>query len=174
MFKSVGAAAFFAAWRGLSQTTLVPHYRDAFQQLPPDLLPWIAIVEEAPKGEYVIRFMGTARVEMWGRDLTGTNALAIMAPAIVQATRRNMEVILTHPCGLHHVSHYATPSGREAYMENITVPAGNDPGAPRRLLNFVAEVSTITYGEPAGEVRSVSARTWLDIGGGIPQKPPAK
>lgn len=174
MFKSVGAAAFFAAWRGLSQTTLVPHYREAFQQLPTELLPRVTILEEAFKDDYIIRFMGTARAEMWGTDLTGHSALTMMSSALAQAARHNMEKMLGHPCGMCHVSHYVTPSGREVSVENITIPVGNDPGLPRRLINFVEEISTLGYSEPAGEVRGNAERVWLDIGAGLPKRPPAK
>lgn len=179
MFKSVGAAAFLAAWRGLSEVSpssgyQLPHYRHAFQQLAAELLPWMAIVEEVTRGEYVIRFLGTARVEMWGQDLTGTNPFSLMSPGLVLAARRNMEVVLAHPCGMVHMAHYAVPSGREVHMENVTVPVGNDPGLPRRLVNYVTEIATTGYSESTGEVRSVSHRAWLDIGAGVPKKAPAK
>ena len=174
MFKSVGAAAFFAAWRGLFPTTLVPHYREVFQLLPTELLPRVTILEEASKDDYVIRFMGTARAELWGKDLTGQSALTMMSSALVQAARRNMERMLSHPCGMYHVSHYVTPSGREITVENVTTPVGNDPGLPRRLINFVEEFSTLGYSEPAGDVRANAEQAWLDIGSGIPKKPPAK
>jgi hypothetical protein len=179
MFKSGDAAAFFAAWRDLREIGhgsefKVPHYRSVFQQLPPEMLPRLAVVEETQRGEYVIRFMGTWRVEIWGKDLTGGNPLALMSPALVQSARRNMETVLEHPCGMYFTAQYVTPSGREVLVENITLPAGNDPGLPRRIVNFVDELSTTGYGDTVGALHSIGARAWLDIGAGVPKKLPVK
>jgi hypothetical protein len=179
MFQSVGAAAFFAAWQGLNQTgpntpLKLPHYRDAFQHMPSELLPHIAIVEETANDVWVIRFLGTWRVEMWGDDLTGTDPLVVMPPPVAAASRRNMQVMLTHPCGMSYLAHYITPSGREVSIESITMPIGNDPGLPRRMINYVEELATIGYGDPLGAVSTMEKRTWLDIGAGVPKKAPAK
>lgn len=173
MFQSAGAAAFFAAWKGLCLNTPIPHYREVFQSLSTEMIPRLIILEEAGD-QHIIRFMGTLRTEVWGKDLTGTNALALMKPGVALAARRNMHTMCEHPCGMYHMSHYITPTGREVHMENVTVPVGNDPGLPRRLLNFIEEISMIAYGEPRGEILGATQRTWLDIGAGIPKKAPAK
>ena len=173
MFKSDGAAAFFAAWKGLCLDTPVPHYREAFQHLPADIIPRLMIIEEMGD-QQIVRFMGTARAEAWGEDLTGRNFLDIMTPSGAQVARRNLKTMCEHPCAMYHMAHYVTALGREVHMENITVPVGNDPGLPRRLLNFLEEISTITYSDSAGEVGRAGKRAWLDVGAGVPKKQPAK
>ncbi len=174
MFKTEGAAAFLAAWHELCKETVTPHYRIAFQHLSTAVIPHLMILEASSENKYVIRFMGTSRVEMWGSDLTGTDTLDLLPPPIASAARRNLKTMLDHPCGMHHVSTHITAAGREVETEIITVPVANDPGAPRRLLNFSEEISTLAYGEPCGQVRSIVVKEWLDIGGGVPPKPPAK
>jgi len=174
MFKTSGAASFLAAWRELCKAEPVPHYRAAFQNLPADIIPRLMILEWAPGDKYIIRFMGTSRVEMWGQDLTGKDALAIMSHNVALAARGNITTMLDHPCGMFYIAQYTTPTGRDIEMENITVPVGNDEGLPRRLLSFADETATVAYSDPLGEVRSVSKRTWLDLGAGVPAKPPLK
>lgn len=174
MFRTEGAAAFVAAWRELCKDTATPHYRVAFQQLSNVIIPRLVILEAAPGDKYIIRFMGTARAEMWGSDLTGTDTLLLMPPAIAAAAKRNLALMLKHPCGMHNVTDHVTAAGREVETETVTVPVANDPGAPQRLLNFSEEISTLAYGDPAGQVRNVAQRQWLDVGAGVPAKPPVK
>lgn len=173
MFRTPGATAFMAAWQGLCKTTTTPHFRTAFQELSADIIPRLMILEEAPGGKFVVRFMGTSRAEMWGQELTGKDTIALM-PSTAAAARGNLATMLQHPCGMHHIAQYISPTGRELEMENITVPVGNDPGLPRRVMNFTDELSTIAYGAPLGEVRSVSKRAWLDVGAGVPDNAPLK
>ena len=150
MFKTASTAAFLEAWRVLSSKTQTPHFRAVFQDLPSDLIPRILVIEVAPKDEYVIRFMGTSRAEMWGQELTGKSPLEVMSYPVASAARQNLGTMLAHPCGMYHIAHYNTALGRDVLMEHITMPAANDPGMPRRLINFAEEVSTVAYSEPAG------------------------
>ena len=174
MFKTDGAASFLAAWRGLSQDTPTPHFRTAFQQLSPKILPRIVILEKTPEGKYIIRFMGTSRALMWGEDLTSKDFLLLMPDFLRPTASRNMTTMLDHPCGMSYVADYVTSNGRELLMEHITVPVENDAGLPRRLLNYADEVTTVGYADPRGEIQKVQQRTWIDIGSGVPDKPPAK
>jgi hypothetical protein len=173
MFKTAGAAAFFKAWREICENGPLPHFRVAFV-MSADIIPRLMILEATPEEKHIIRFMGTSRTEMWGVDLTGRDSLGLMPHAVAAAARRNLAAMWEHPCGLHHTAYYVTPSGREIEMENITVPVANDPGLPRRHLNFTEELATVAYSDPAGEVRAVIRRAWLDIGAGIPKMPPAQ
>lgn len=173
LFKTKAAADFVAAWRVLCAATPTPHFRDAFQKLPTELIPRVMVLEWAPGDKYIIRFMGTSRAEMWGKDLTGLDSITLMPNTAAQA-RANLATMLDHPCGMYHIAQYKTPTGREMEMENLVVPVANDPGLPRRVLNFAEEYATTAYGAPAGEVFSVSQRIWLDVGAGVPEKPPQK
>lgn len=131
------------------------------------------MLEWAPGDKYIIRFMGTSRAEMWGKDLTGMDSIALMPNTAAQA-RINLATMLDHPCGMYHIAQYKTPTGREMEMENLVVPVSNDPGLPRRVVNFAEEMATTAYSDPAGVVRNVYKRVWLDVGAGIPTKPPQK
>ena len=174
MFKAASAIAFSEAWRALRGDASMPHYRTVFNELPSEFLPRILVIEEAPEEKFVIRFMGTSRAEMWGQELTGKDSLSVMAYPVASAARRNLITMLTHLCGLYHVAHYSMPSGREVMMEHLTVPVANEPGLPRRVINFAEELTTMAFGdEPVGEVRSVVRRVWVDVGAGVPDHQPA-
>ena len=59
-------------------------------------------------------------------------------------------------------------------LEPLTVPVANEPGVPRRVINFAEELTTMAFGdEPVGEVRSVVRRVWVDVGAGVPDHQPA-
>lgn len=98
--------------------------------------------------------MGAVRAERWGADLTGRDSIALMPNTAAQA-QKNLATMSAHPCGMYHIGRYTSPTGRDIEMENITVPVSNDPGLPLRLFNFDAEISTLAYTDPAGEVRNV-------------------
>ena len=174
MFQTAAAGAFFAAWQALRTDGALPHSHALFQGLPSSLVPRLVILEQAPGDRYVVRFMGTARVDIWGEEVTGRDSLELMSPALAGIARRNLATVLDHPCGLHQIGRYITPAGREAQTEHITLPVGTDPGLPRRLMNFSEEISTIAYGAPGGEIQAALRREWLDIGSGLPAKPPAR
>ncbi len=174
MFRTPEAAAFSAAWRVLCESTLTPHYRTVFQQLSPDLIPRLIVAELIEPDKYTIRFMGTARAQTWGAELTGKDILSLMAPHVAAAARKNMTTMLGHPCGMYYTVSFVTPSGREALTEHVTFPASNDPGLPQRLINFAEEISTLAYNEPRGQIQDISERHWIDVGVGVPVKPPIK
>ncbi len=174
MFRTEGAANFLAAWRELCRDEATPHFRTAFQQLSPKILPRIVILEKTPEVKYIIRFMGTARALIWGEDLTGKDFMLLMPDSMRTTANRNMTTMLDHPCGMSYVADYVTSSGRELLIEHITVPVDNDAGLPRRLLNYAEEVTTGDYVDPRGQVQAVSERQWIDIGAGLPAKPPVK
>lgn len=159
-FKSTGGAAFVAAWRELYKTTRTPHFRDVLQDLSADLVPRLMLLEWASGDKYIIRFMGTQRAEMWGVDLTGKDSIGLM-PNTASAARANLAIMSNHPCGMYHIDQYTTPTGRDIEMENVTFPVAN-------------ETATAAYTDPVGEVRSVSKPVWIDVGAGLPAKPPPK
>ena len=174
MFKTPAVAAFSAAWRALCGSTLTPHYRTAFQELPAELIPRLMVLEAVPTDKYIIRFMGTVRTQMWGADLTGRDIVSLMSPQVATPARKNMATSLLHPCGMYYVVNVVTPSGREAITKHITVPAANDPGYAQRLVNFAEEISILAYTDPRPVIQDISERRWIDVGVGVPTKPPAK
>jgi len=174
MIKTASAAAFLAAWQRLCAETPTPHYRTAFQHLSSDILPKLLVLEVMPEHKYIVRFMGTVRAQIWGQELTGKDSLAMMPPHVIASAKLNLATMSAHPCGMYHVFHLNTPTGREMMMEHITVPVANDPDHPRRLINFAEEISTVAYGVSQGEIHNVTGREWIDVGAGVPAKAPVK
>lgn len=173
MFLTAEAAAFFAAWQGLRTDAAFPHYRDAFQRLPSHMIPRLMVLEEGPDGQYVVRFLGTECAQAFGQDITGQDSLRFLAPKVALAARHNMKTMIDHPCGMHHVAHYATNLGPEMKLENVTLPIANDDGLPKRMINFLQQTGA-KFGKALGEVMTVSERTWIDAGFGVPAKSPKK
>ena len=128
-------------------------------------------MEEGTNDQYIVRFMGTERFEPRGADVTGKDGLQFFERSLAMITRRNYKTALEHPCGMHSITDYAGEPGSEIQIETVTLPVANDPGLPRRMVNFFkadAAKFDYTHAETHPEVQ----RTWLDIGFGIPAIPP--
>lgn len=153
----------------------MPHYRAVFQNLPNEFLPQLLIFEQVFEGDtserYMVRFIGTRAADYWSRDITGEDLLALLAPKVAAAGRRNMATVLAHPCGLITLGVFTIASRDELAIETVIVPAANDPGRPARILGFVQHLS-VPF--PVADDRpDTPERHWLDIGAGVPKKKPA-
>jgi hypothetical protein len=175
MFLTSEVKRFFEAWQALRAGETVPHYRVLFEALAPDLIPGMMLLEESAGERYIVRFMGTALVEFWGGDLTGQDRFAAMPPKAAATAERNLHELLAVPCGATAVQPYGAQLQHEA--EIIVLPVGNDPGKPRRLACFAQDVKNPLNGGPAGGPRNTAAvryqQTWVDLGFGLPARPPA-
>jgi hypothetical protein len=173
MFHTAGAKAFFAAWSALRTDKSIPHYRAVFQGLSTDLIPNLMILEEASDDRYIVRFMGTRFVEMWGQDITGLDRMSLMKPKVAEAGRNNMRSVLEQPCGLRNLGIYAMPSRNDLEIESVLLPAVNDPGKPRRVLTFGQDVQ-LGLVVSKDENQEISEREWVDLGYGVPARRPAR
>jgi hypothetical protein len=173
MFLTADAAAFFAVWQGLRTDAEFPHYRSVFQQFPSHLIPRLMVLEEGSPGQFIVRFVGTERALVWDEEITGKDIIALLIRNVGQAAARNLRTMIDHPCGMSHIARFVTSLGTEAKMENITLPVNNDAGLPRRLINFSQETE-VMLGKVIGKVVAVTDRAWIDVGFGVPAKPPKK
>jgi hypothetical protein len=173
MFHTAGAKAFFAAWQALRTDKSIPHFRTVFQGLPTELIPQLMILEEASDDRYIVRFMGTQFVELWGQDITGLDRLSLMKPKVAAAGRSNMRTVLEHPCGLRNLGIYAMPSRSDLEIESVLLPAANDPAKPRRVLTF-GQSAQLGLVVAKDQHQEIAEREWVDLGFGVPAKRPAQ
>jgi hypothetical protein len=173
MFHTAGAKAFFAAWNALRTDKSIPHYRTVFQGLSSDLIPNLMILEEGANDSYIVRFMGTRFVELWGEDITGQDRTALMKPKVAAGGRSNMRSVLEQPCGLRNLGIYAMPSRSDLEIESVLLPAANDPGKPRRVLTFGQDVQ-LGLVVSKDQNQEIAEREWVDIGFGVPARRPAR
>jgi hypothetical protein len=171
MFETAEAKQFFAAWQALRSGDALPHYRAVFQHLPTDMLPRILIIEQMSPQAYVVRFMGTQTAETWNQDLTGQDAFAAVSPKVAAAGRRNLAQVLSKPCGIVTIGLFTMKNREALAMENVILPAGNDPGRPARVLGFGQDLKPPF---PIDDDRpDMARRRWIDLGFGVPTAKPA-
>jgi len=172
MFRTGGAAAFYAAWQELRKQGEIPHFRTVFSDLTPELISRLMIFEETSPDGYLVRFMGTTFLDLWREELTGKDLLALLPPPQSATARKNMAAVLNHSCGVRVIGKYATPAGSDVEMECILLPVGNDEGRPRRILGFTQELDGFRF-TASGEAHGTRNRAWIDLGRGVPAHPPA-
>jgi hypothetical protein len=173
MFATVDVKRFFGAWQALRTDGGIPHYRAVFDAMPPDLIPGMILYEQAPDSRYIVRFMGTALVDLWGEDLTGKDRLAALPAKAAAAAMRNLREIMGTPCGLNAVHAYGATAGAIHEVEVILLPVGNDPDKPRRVVGFGQAVQPVPPGG-LGEIQAaLHTQSWVDIGFGAPRRKPA-
>ena len=94
-----------------------------------------------------------------------------MSPRMTAAGRRNFAQILAKPCGLANIGLFTLKDGDDLALENIILPAGNDPGRPARALCFSQNLRPPF---PLDDDRpDMLRRRWIDLGFGVPQAKPA-
>jgi hypothetical protein len=172
MFLTAEVERFFAAWQGLRVEESIPHYRALFDALAPDLIPGMMLLEEAADARYIVRFMGTTLVDLWGADLTGQDRFAALPPKAAATAVQHIGEILGHPCGATAVQPYGARAQAEA--EVLLLPVGNDDGKPRRLVGFARTLRDAQPAAGLGEPPStLYEERWLDLGFGTPKRRPA-
>src|SRR5690606_26447690 len=140
MFHTPGAKAFFDAWQGLRQGNQIPHYRTVFDRMAPEFISRLMICDVVLPDTFLVRFMGTTVLELWKEEVTGKDMMAMLPAANAGTARKNMAVLLTHPCGMRNLGVFAVSGGTDVKLENVFLPLGNDPGRPQRLLIFGQEL----------------------------------
>jgi len=171
MFLTAEVRRFFEAWQGLRAGEAIPHYRALFEALAPELIPGMMLFEQASEERYIVRFMGTMLVDMWGEDLTGRDRFASMPAKVAKSAQNNLHSILSFPCGGASVQPYGVKMQVET--EFVLLPAANDPGKPQRVVAFAQDLRGASpptgLQEPPGILHEAR---WLDLGFGVPRRPP--
>ena len=170
--ESESCRAFYTHWRSLGTPNEILHTREFLDRADPALIPYVTILEVTKSGP-IMRFMGTALVELWGRDQTNTIFGAGLPEPAIEAVRANCDFIATHPCGMVEVAEFATPGGRPFLMESIMLPLFVDEGRPPRLCSYCHPLDEVDTFEDKGPTYKTKQRvSWIDLGFGVPLEVP--
>ena len=171
MFLTAEVTRFFEAWKKLRAGDAIPHYRALFEALAPDLIPGMMLFEQAPDERYIVRFMGTMLVALWGEDLTGKDRFASMPAKVAKSAQSNLRAILGFPCGGISVQPYGTKMQVET--EFVLLPVGNDPGKPSRVVAFAQDLrGASSKAGPEEPPEILYEPRWIDLGFGVPDRRP--
>lgn len=164
---------FYASWQGLRQAKDVPHTRAFLNNPDPKTIPSVLILEVTETG-LLIRFMGTAVVERWGRDDTNTLFGGAGFPEnVVEAMLENCRALVEHPCGVVEVAAFSTRVGLPFHMETVMLPLAVDAGKPPRICSFSQMLDHVKDdGEAEHSFKGKRSMAWIDIGFGTPSPAP--
>lgn len=170
--KSKECQGFFEHWKSLrADGAFKTSQQDFLNSLHPKFVPRLYITELIGS-EMIIRFMGTALVESWGRDKTG-EVLGKDQPANFRvAMFTNSRLAISSPCGLHGTVVLEANHGSPLEIEAVSLPLGVEDGKPGRLVAYCHVQKRPNQGEANGLYSSFPGTTWVDIGAGVPGMAP--
>jgi len=172
IFSTEGAKAFWNAWVHLRGKNLMPHYRDLFDGLDSKLIPQTVILEHNPGTGYVVRFVGTGIVTLWGIDKTDKNMTEVMPAAFMEGLAKLFDVLRSVPCGSSSLAQVDSGRGVSLKVDVVMLPVANDPQKPDRIALYMSMVPP-----PDGDALDTTSvrragRIWIDIGAGVPSADP--
>ena len=170
--SSDSCRAFYRHWRSLAAELEIPHSRTFLNQPDPISIPSVFILEVTEAG-LLIRFMGTALVERWGRDQTNKIFAGAFSEQVLKAMILNCRTLVDNPCGVVEEAMFSTRAGRPFLMETIMLPLDVDVGRPPRLCSFSQMLDIVEDEDnPRPSFKGKRSMTWMDIGACVPAQNP--
>lgn len=166
--------AFFDAWNTLRGARMMPTSEEFFDAAPARYMPNCYVVE-ITDDQAVVRFQGSFLLVYWQDDYTGREMHEGDRSKYKAHSLANMQTIVRHPCGQHLSFSFDTSLGIQAIAEHINLPLAVQPGRPPRMICLIWPTEPRAPLERVERVvRSIARNdlTWIDIGAGVPAKPP--
>ena len=170
-FQSESCKAFLSHWDSLPKEGLMPLSRTFLDCPPVALMPYAMLEEVLPQG-LKVRFMGTAMVDRWQRDITGRYLGEGLPKDKFDVLCHNGTAVATHPCGMRQLGEIHSSTGRTVHFEAVLLPLGVEAGRPPRLIAYSHMLDTLGRKEHNDTFFRAADRVWLDIGAGTPAGPP--
>lgn len=163
--------SFFAYWDSLPKTHLLPTLADFFDRVPPDLVPYVAIVDVRGPAETHIRFFGTQLVERVEFDPTGLAIAGLYAERLRAAVHGMLWRAVTQPAGYFARRRIVTGRGLVNEHPSMALPIAIPTSGVRGVASFSRAVteSKGLQAETEHIVQEMKMDRWLDIGAGVPE-----
>ncbi|GEM_PF-1206345 len=164
--------AFYQSWNDLRENGEIPHTRAFLDQHAPRLMPNAFILELTEEGP-VIRFMGTALVELWGGDYTNKVFGGDLSEQATISLRANSRHVVEQPCGMVEVSEFVARSGLSFQMEAVLLPLTVDLDRPPRFCSFSQLIDPLDgHQDGVAKYKNKQKANWIDVGFGVPDTAP--
>jgi hypothetical protein len=159
---------FLAHWRSLPRQDLLPSLRGLHDYPLHDLAPMMVVVDVISEFELRFREVGRGITMLYGKDLTGSNALSLFPAELRPRIGRDSLRLVTHPCGI--TVRRSLAMGNGALLPSVGMSLPLQPGADGRG-RFVNYTHVDMPSGPRGtmtHVCQVVPTDWIDIGAGVP------
>jgi hypothetical protein len=162
---------FFDFWNSLPKKDLLPQLSDLQGRMPPDVAPYVAIVDVRGPEDAPIRFFGTQLAERAAFDPTGKMVADLYAPELRPAVHRLLWEAVRRPVG--YLSHRRLV-GREGFANvhpSVGLPIEIEAPTLRGIVNFTRSLAPMEHLtlDRAHLVQQMTLAGWVDIGAGIPE-----
>lgn len=162
--------AFVAHWAGLRASAFIPTTEDFLDKPSFRFAPYLYIVELSGDNA-VVRLQGTGLDARWTAQLTGRDLHEGLPTKLKKRSLANMHHVIVQPCGYLARNVYTTSLNRSVTGDLVQLPLAAREGRPARLVCL----SLMERDEDMEETVAgfhTEALTWLDLGAGVPVKPP--
>ena len=162
--------AFHAYWDSLPKTGLIPTLADFLDRAPPELAPYLAIVDVRGPQDTKIRFFGTQLVERAAFDPTWMTVAQLYPDALRAKVHALLWETVTRPVG--YLSH-RTIVGRSGFVNvhpSLGLPIDIPTSGVRGVVNYSRSMATGSHlvEDRAHLVQEMTLERWVDVGAGTP------
>ena len=170
-FRSDACKEFLEHWLSLREEgQLVPTQTVFLDNPHPKFAPNVHIAEIG-ESDLILRLMGTALVERWGRDKTGEVIGLDQPPKIRDALFTNSKISHAVPSGFRQVIEFASQSGSEMAVEAVVLPLTLPDERTPRVVSYSTVLQKLAYGDHSERYLGVTEAEWIDVGAGVPDQP---
>lgn len=162
------ANAFYDHWNALPKNGLLPNLSDYLDRPMPDLQPGVAIVDILPGGQFNVRLVGTERVNLYGKDMTHQNPMAMFSEEAKKTVGMLAHHTVTQPCGNRGIQTIRTSSGNDRLGATMTLPLQVDDPDAKCFVHFQHLLEDLGFDEQAEQILRINEFEWIDLGAGIP------
>ena len=162
---------FWNYWAGLRENQHLPSLQDYFDHVPPDLQPYVVIVDIPEPGVSKIRLSGTELNRLTGTDSTGKPFQSIYGPKLLDLANKLTWEVVNRPVGYLSIRTISTTSDHTAHIQTINLPIVNRATEMVSFITFsairAAEI-TLEPHEHVHTVLGIELTQWIDLGAGVP------
>lgn len=163
--------AFYDYWLSLAKTDLVPSLSDYLDHAPPQLQPFVGILDVLSPTESRVRLYGAGLTEITGSDPTGGTLNTVYPEHLRAMATKMMWEAVSRPVGYLCVRDTRTQTGLTVHSPSICLPLLNSSSGIRMILNYShMPKNDISY-DVDGLVCLVTGwrlTHWIDVGAGTP------
>jgi hypothetical protein len=162
--------AFVAYWNSLPKTGLLPQLSDFFDSVPPDLAPYMIIVDVLSAATTKIRFFGTQLVDAAAFDPTGMSVGDLYPAELRPAVHGLLWTASQRPAGYLSRRKIIGRSGFVNVHPSVGLPIEIPTSSVRGVVNFSRAAAGASHvaEDRAHLVQEMKLERWIDLGAGTP------
>lgn len=162
--------AFHAYWDSLPKTNHIPKLSDFLDHVPPELAPYLVIVDVRGPQDTKIRFFGTQLVERTAFDPTWMTVAQLYDDGLRAQVHQMLWESVTRPAG--YLSHRKIV-GRSGFVNvhpSLGLPIDIPTSGVRGVVNYSHSLASGSHlmEDRAHVVQEMTLERWIDIGAGVP------